>query len=112
MPGDDGSLVALERKFDAAMHNVYVRAKREADYNATRFLSMLEVHRGLATARILLHADTVSDGYTALWERERLDLTVEAVILAAEWNPLFSDQERAVARKRLLDYGYKFPPAG
>src|SRR6266567_5824017 len=32
------------------------RARSEANYNATRFLHMLYEHRGLETARILLHS--------------------------------------------------------
>ena len=97
----------LEQEFDAAMMNIYHRAKCEAGYNATRFFQMLQEHRGLETARILLNAPHVSDGYTALWERGRLDLSVEALILQRKWFPLFSDEEREVARKRLEDYEYK-----
>lgn len=89
------------------MMSIYQRAKFEAGYNATRYLQMLQEHRGLETAKILLHASHVSDGYTALWERGRLDLTVEALILEKKWYPLFSDQEREIARKRLEDHGYK-----
>jgi hypothetical protein len=97
----------LEARFDNAMMDVYRRALAECDYKATRFLHMLHEHRGLGTARILLHASGVSEGYVALWERQRLDLTVEAVILAAEWRSLFTEQEREIARKRLADYGYQ-----
>src|SRR6266704_1076691 len=91
----------LETRFDDAMMNVYRRALSECNYNATRFLQMLYYHRGLETARILIHASDVSDGYVALWERHRLDLTVEAVVLDETWHPLFSDQDREIARKRL-----------
>jgi hypothetical protein len=63
-------------------------------------------HGGLETARILLHAASVSEGYPALWERERLDLTVETVMLDPKWKELFSDEERKIARDRLLAYGY------
>lgn len=73
----------LEDQFHDAMLAIYVTAKREADYNATRFLAMLNDRGGVKTARLLLEAPTVSDGYTALWERQRLDLTVEAVILGS-----------------------------
>ena len=97
----------LEARFDDAMMDVYLRALNECDYKATRFLQMLHEHRGLETARILLHASKFSEGYVALWERKRLDLTVEAVILAAEWLSLFSEHEREIARKRLAEYGYK-----
>jgi hypothetical protein len=104
----DKPLAELEAGFHAAMMNVYRRALKECQYKATRFLQMLYDHGGLETARILLHASNVSDGYVALWERKRLDLTVEAVILEEEWDPLFSNQEREIARKRLTEYGYKF----
>ena len=96
----------LEREFDMAMWNIYRRAKVEAGYNATRFLQMLQENRGVETARILLYAINVSDGYTALWERGRLDLTVEALIIREKWHPLFSEQEREIARRRLREYHY------
>jgi len=101
------SMKDIEREFDAAMMDVYRRAKYEAGYNATRYLQMLQEHGGLNTAKILLHASHVSDGYTALWERGRLDLTVEALVLKKEWYSLFSDQDRETARKRLKEYNYE-----
>lgn len=96
----------IEHRFDLAMMAIYHSARNEAKYTATRFLQMLHEHRGLETARILLHSPTVSDGYTALWERRRLDLTVEALILQPQWHDLFTDSERDIARKRLKDYDY------
>ena len=99
--------VKLTSQFDEAMLGIYQRALREAHYNATRFLAMLSEHGGLETARILIHSPVESEGYTALWERGRLDLTVEAVITDhAEWHPLFSEEELAVCRDRLSEYGY------
>ena len=86
-----------ESQFNEAMLNIYRRAKAEAGYNATRFLSMVVEHGGLETARYLLHAGTVSEGYTALWERKRLDLTVEAMVLRPEWGPS-SPTSNAVSR--------------
>ncbi|MCY2931268.1 MAG: hypothetical protein NTV86_17635 [Planctomycetota bacterium] len=94
--------------FDLAMMDIYRRAHSEAKYNAARFHQMLLQHGGLETARLLLHAGTVSDGYTALWERKRLDLTVEALVLRPEWEALFSESERSIAKKRLKEYGYDF----
>ena len=83
------------------------RALAEANYNASRFLQMLHEHRGLETARILLHATRVSEGYTALWERRRLDLAVEAVIHDnPKWHPLFSEEDLAICTRRLTQYGY------
>lgn len=96
----------LERAFHDAMIGIYQDAKSLAGYNATRFLSMVSESGGLETARTLLHASNVSDGYTALWERGHLDLTVEAEILNPQWHSLFTSEEREIARKRLSEYGY------
>lgn len=96
----------LEIRFHEAMIGVYRRARSEAGYTASRFLGMLSERGGLETARYLLHAPAVSEGYTALWERGRLDLTVEAVILEPEWDPLFTHAERRIAVARLREYGF------
>ena len=96
----------LERSFDEAMLNVYRRAKSEAGYTAKVFLGMVVERGGLSTARYLLNAATVSDGYTALWQRGRLDLTVEALVLAPEWQPLFSVPELQIAVNGLRQYNY------
>lgn len=67
---------------------------------------MLNERGGLETAQTLLYAGDVSEGYVALWERKRLDLTVEALILDSRWKELFTDEDRAVARERLEKYGF------
>jgi len=100
----------LEREFDDRMMDIFRRAKSEANYNAVRFFEMLNVHRGVETAKILLHATAVSDGYTALWERKRLDLTVEALIFDnPKFHSLFTPSDIDKARRRLAEY--KYPPA-
>jgi len=97
-----------ELAFDAAMLCIYVRARDEVGYNATRYLQMLHDHRGMETARMLINATQPSEGYTALWERGRLDLTVEALVLQSEWQALFAQEPELLerARGRLADYGY------
>lgn len=102
----------LERRFHYAMIVLYRRAKDECGYNSIRFLNMINEYGGLETARILLNSTVVSDGYTAMWERQRLDLIVEAIILKPEWKELFSDDERKIAKTRLEQYGYKFTRYG
>ena len=99
----------MSKEFDARMQDIYRLAKTEAGYHASRFLQMLGEHGGVETARILLNADEESDGYTALWELDRLDLTVEALVLEAEWRSLFTEEEVETARRRLEEYGYFDP---
>jgi len=105
--GDD---VAVERDvgeaFEASMHAVYRKARAEAGYNAAIFLRMLYDHGGLETARRLLAERNVSDGFTALWQAGRLDLTVEAQVLRPEYAELFTSRERRTARDRLAEHGW------
>jgi hypothetical protein len=49
----------------------------------------------LATARKLVKAPVVSGGFAALWERGRLDLTVEALALDPRVRGSFTDQTRS-----------------
>jgi hypothetical protein len=94
-----------EMKFHEAMLEIYRRATSEAGYTPTRFLAMVAERGGLDTARYLLHAPNVSDGYEALCKRGRLDLTVEALILQPQWGELFTDEEKRIAVGRLREYG-------
>ena len=95
----------VDAEFEQAMRDIYQRARREVNYNATYFLGMVAEHGGLATARKLLQATAVSDGFAALWERGRLDLSVEAVVLQPRFASLFSDAERLTAQRRLDQFG-------
>ena len=98
----------IVQQFELAMVDVYNRAKFEAKYVATEFFRMIHERGGLPTAKYLINKSTPSDGYTALYERGRLDLTVEAVVVEEErWHVLFSDDEVVRARQRLAKYGYK-----
>ncbi|WP_287182522.1 hypothetical protein [Mesorhizobium sp.] len=97
-------------RFDQAMFRIYETAKSEAGYTASVFLGMLGRQGGVLTAKQLINGTKPSDGYTALFERGRLDLTVEALVVENEkWHSLFSAAELALAKKRLRDYGYQVP---
>nr|PZN38767.1 MAG: hypothetical protein DIU60_22335 [Actinomycetota bacterium] len=95
-----------EAEFEKAMWEIYTRAKDEVNYHATYFRSMLSEYGAVATARKLLSAPAVSDGFAALWERGRLDLTVEALVIQERFADLFSPKEIDVARYRLEQFGY------
>jgi hypothetical protein len=89
------------------MVELYRRIKSELGYNAANFLRMLDDRGGLATAKYLINAPKPSDGYAFLYDRGRLDLTVEAMVVEhARWHELFTSDELARARLRLKQYGY------
>lgn len=96
----------LEQVFRQAMLDIYSRAKKECRYTATYLLQMVTERGGLEAAQSLLHTEAPSDGFTTLWEHQRLDLSVEYHVLMPQFAALFTDEERAVARKRLEQYGF------
>ena len=100
------SALPSEKAFTKAMEQIYIDAVA-IGYRPTIFRRMLADLGGVETARRLIVSDATS-GFTKLWEKKRLDLSIEALILKSEWLPLFSAMEHQIARKRLSAYGY-FP---
>jgi Protein of unknown function DUF262 len=101
--------ISLVRQFEQALRDALARSRDEANHNPTYLVGMLAEHGGLGAARRLLHATTVSDGFAALWERGRLDLTVEAVVVQPRFAELFTAAEVDTARRRLTQFGYPVP---
>ncbi len=108
-PSEDSD---VDAEFARRMKAVYDRGREEANYNAAYFLSMLAQHGPRETAHKLLAARATSDGFAELWERGRLDLTVEAIVIDPKFSELFTPDEIEVARKRLEQFGYKPPKPG
>ena len=104
-------LTAAADRFHLAMRDVYLRARDEAGYNALYLRSMIGEIGGLDTAHYLLGQSFESEGFIALWERNRLDLTVEALVLRPEFAGLFDEAELDVARHRLDELGYDWQAA-
>jgi hypothetical protein len=98
---------ALEKKFNADMHQIYIRAKKELNYNATRFLQLLNEKGGLLAAKQLIAKDGGTYGFEILWENKRLDLSIEAHVLNPEYQELFSNEEINICRNRLKEFGYE-----
>lgn len=100
-------LSKLEKQFHQEMLGIYTTAKKECGYNASRFFQMIGEIGGLATAKQLIRKAGGTDGFTTLWEHHRLDLSVEAHVLKPEYSALFTDEEKAICRKRLEQFGYE-----
>jgi hypothetical protein len=99
-------MTILEKRFEQEMIDIYMTAKKECGYNASRFLQMLGAKGGLAAAKQLISKPGGTDGFTTLWEHGRLDLSVEAHVLKAEYAELFTDEERRMCLERLEQFGY------
>lgn len=96
----------LEYKFNEAMKNIYVTAKKELGYNASRFIQLVTEIGGVAAAKQLISKPGGTYGFEILWEHHRLDLSVENLVLQSEFEALFSDEERKLCKDRLEEFGY------
>lgn len=95
--------------FHRAKMNIYHTAKKDLGYNANRFVQMLpSPEDSIHTAKKIVLSPTPSDGFSELWRRGRLDLTVEALVgYDTRFKSLFTDEERTSSQNRLLEMGYK-----
>ena len=98
----------LERQFRERLLDIYKLLADEYGYHATRFIQMLNERGAVDTAKALIHSTETKEGYTKLWEIDKLELSVEALALRAEWQELFTDEDRELARKRLEQYEFDF----
>ena len=95
-------MTELEARFDNEMiEKVYRTAGRETGYWAAYFLRAVKREGGVAAAKRLLQKHGVSKGLQKLGAMNRLDLAMETLVLAPEYRPLFTDEERVVAGQRL-----------
>jgi hypothetical protein len=89
------------------MVRLHSRARDETGHDGAQLLRMLTDRGGLRTVRLLLRATTPSESFRALLERGRGDLTAEAAVLRPEFGRLFTSEDRAVARDRLAQFGWR-----
>ena len=62
----------------------------------------------MKTAHRALSGNRESDGFGALEDKGRLDLSLEALAVDRRFTALFTDEEANTALSRLLDAGYRF----
>ena len=100
------SIESLSREFERAMRDACGEST-ELGYYPTYFIQMLNESGGVGAVKRLLISDEPQYGLVILWEMEALHLSAEAHVLQAKWAPLFTEAERAEARRRLEMYEYR-----
>ncbi len=105
--------------FTQRMLKIYEDAKQQIGYTAFRFRQKVLNDGGVAAAKFWLQeAKDPTEGFARLVARNRLDLSVEAVVLNPRWSHLFAQSELDLARSRLEEFGYydnrgrKLPQSG
>lgn len=98
-------------EFERAMRRLYTDTLAQTGYRAGYFLQMVSELGGLGAAKTLLSPGRPThDGFTTLYLHGRLDLTVEATVLAnPAFTELFTERELDTARDRLTRHDYQPP---
>ncbi len=93
----------MEEKFIAA----WTASREQAAALGVR-TRPIETETAMTSAHRTLSGNRESDGFGALADKGRLDLTLEALAVDKRFTALFSDEEANTALSRLLEAGYRF----
>ncbi|MBR5369281.1 MAG: hypothetical protein IK138_08390 [Lachnospiraceae bacterium] len=99
-------LRVVEIGFSREMQDIFIKSKNELNYTASRFYQMLNEFGAVETAKKLIHSNELSEGFAILWEKDRLDLSVESIVIKEEFSSLFTEEEIDICRKRLAQCEY------
>lgn len=97
-----------DERFTAFLRKKAAEAKRDLGYDPKQFIGMLSADGGYSTASKLVGGKIPSDGFSKLWEKGRLDLSVEALVLETEWIQFFDETILKQAERKLTGVGYKY----
>ena len=93
----------MQEKFIAAW-----QANREKAAKLGIRIRPVEGTDAMKNAHRCLTGNRISDGFSQLADKRRLDLSLEALVVDKRFTSLFSDEEANNALMRLLDAGYRF----
>lgn len=92
-----------KQEFNRDMIDLYNQGKK-VGFNATRFLQMISEYGGYETAcKLIAGRDDVS-GFTELWDKNRLDLSMEYLVVH-KWAHIFTEEQVKICAKRLKILG-------
>ena len=91
----------MEQKFITAWKN-----NREAAARIGVRMRPVEDGEAMRNAHRCLTSHRLSDGFSILSDKKRLDLSLEALVIDKRFTELFSDEEANEALGRLLDAGF------
>ena len=93
----------MEEKFIAA----WASAREKAAALGVK-MRPVPAEEAMKAAHRCLSGRRLSDGFNALKDKGRLELTLEALAIDQRYTGLFTDEEANEALTRLLEAGYRF----
>ena len=93
--------MATKADFDQEMRSLYRRTGMATGYWPNYFLRSVRQDGGLAVAKKLLATKQTSKGFERLEAAQRMDLSVEALVVERDYAHLFATEEIEKAQQRL-----------
>jgi len=90
----------LEQEFTARLRSAITQA-RDLGYNPSRFEQMLDAMDAVSLAKKMVESGDLQDGLRKIHSLNRLDLSMEQIMLEPQFAPLFSPEHLAAAQWRL-----------
>lgn len=98
--------ILAKQTFHEEMLKLFKRTAKEVKYKPTRRLDMINKYGGYEAAIKILPTDSNTFDFTLLWEQERLDLSIEALVTKDRYKDLFPREVVDFCQKRLDEYNY------
>ena len=98
--------ILLRQTFHEELLGLYKRTVKELKYKSPRLLEMMNKYGGYEAVIKILPTDAHTFDFTLLWEQERLDLSIEALVTKERYKTLFPEEVVTFCQKRLDEYNY------
>ncbi len=104
---DAGNMNSIKKELKDRFLTTYRECKKFG-YKPSLFLDMVVSNDDVvAVTRKLIYKDGGTSGFETLYRNNRLDLSVEKIILEPQFQVLFTKEDLRTAYDRLAEYGYK-----
>lgn len=96
----------LKKNFHQDIIDLYKKITKMVKYKPTRLMDLINKYGGYEAAVKYITTESNVQDFAVLWESERLDLSVEALITSEKYRNLFNEEVVAHCDRKLKEYSY------
>ena len=96
----------LKKLFHQEIIDLYKMMIKSVKYKPTRLMDFINKYGGYEAAVKYISTESNVQDFAILWEKERLDLSVEALITKEKYRELFSEEILSFCDHKLKEYSY------
>lgn len=97
---------ALKKSFHQEIIDLYKKIVKIVKYKPTRLMDYINKYGGYEAAVKYITTESNVQDFAVLWESERLDLSVEALITCEKYRPIFNEDVLTYCDRKLKEYSY------